>query len=102
MKLGCTMKKILKALEKPSTNVSYFHDMKSLESVTGLLVGSIQRAVNKLVTHELVETKSLIREAVNGKGLPCKYKLYILVGNIEIEKGLEALFKAKNEATHHE
>ncbi|HHZ71032.1 MAG TPA: hypothetical protein EYN54_12305 [Methylococcaceae bacterium] len=95
IKIGSAQKKILKALEIPSTNVSYFHDMNSLVLATGLLVGSIQRAVNKLVDHGLVSTKNLIREPANGRGLPKRYKVYMDINNSETEKALVEVFKKK-------
>ncbi len=95
IRLGSAQRLILKALETPSTNLSYFHCMISLSETTLLKNRNLQQAVNKLVTHGLVITKNLIRQPANGIGLPKRYKVYMSVENIEIEKALEAVCKKK-------
>ncbi|HHZ96562.1 MAG TPA: hypothetical protein EYN67_13655 [Flavobacteriales bacterium] len=88
IKLGSAQNKILTALEMPSTNISYFHDMKSLVSATGLLPANIQKSVNKLVQNGMVITENRIRQPPNGVGLPKRYKVYMGKNMAKLEKAL--------------
>ena len=99
IKLGSAQKKILTALEMPSTNISYFHDMNSLVAATGLLPANIQKAVNKLVANDMVITENRIRQPAKGLGLPKRYKVYMDKNKARLEKGLVELMYKEGQFT---